>query len=200
MTFPHVLLFFIPAIMACLDRYRGGSGQDKIIPKPVALLGLGSCVILLLGVHDFSAVTVLAAVWAGYVTGWGQPLGRILDAKRANRNFEWWQFGPLKKNPYLAMTVRGLLILPAALAANAMLFAISGLLMLAAPSEVAQSVEALFISAAAIAKLTIVFGIAFPLAPFIAVKLGKRGDAAWALQEYIRGGLIGALLLIARFV
>jgi hypothetical protein len=184
---PLLLLLLIPA-MSWLDRQRGSSKETETITKGMALAGLGLSIAILLGVYDWSAITIVAVTWTAYAYGFGEPLGRIVSGGRTDRKTERWQVGALQDHPYLAMTVRGLLVLPTALAANGMVLLEA---LLHAP------LGAMAMSWADIAKLTVAFGVAFPLAPFIAIKLGRRGDAAWALQEYIRGGLIGALLLIA---
>ena len=44
-------------------------------------------------------------------------------------------------------------------------------------------------------KLGLAFGLAFPLGPLIATRVfKKRGDDAWALNEYIRGSFAGSVL------
>lgn len=188
---PILLALLIPA-MAWLDRQRGSSKENEIIPKYAALTGIGVSVAILLGAFNASAITVIAVVWTAYVIGWGEPLGRIVSDGVTDGKYETWQIGPLKEHPYLAMTVRGLLILPIALLANALVvladFLFSHLVSLAAMlysplAALYVPLDALTISAVDIAKLSIAFAIAFPIAPFIAVSLGRRGDPAWALQE-----------------
>lgn len=185
---PVLWVMLIPA-MAWLDRQRGSSDENETITKAVALAGLGVSVAVLLGAYNVSAITVIAVVWTAYVIGWGEPLGRIVSGGITDYKYETWQVGPMKDHPYLSMTVRGMLILPIALVANA---AVALSAMLYAP------LDALAIPAVDIAKLSIAFAVAFPLAPFIAVSLGRRGDHAWALQEYIRSGLIATMLLISK--
>lgn len=186
-----IMLFSIILIMAWLDKQRGHSKENETITKAVAFLGLGIAIAILLGAYNASALTVIAVAWTAYAYGFGEPLGRIVSGGVTNSLYETWQIGPLKDLPYLAMTVRGLLILPTALAANAVV-ALAALLY--AP------LDALTISVVDVAKLTVAFTIAFPLAPFIAVSLGRRGDPAWSLQEYIRSGLIAATLLAGKLV
>jgi flagellar biosynthesis protein FliR len=45
-------------------------------------------------------------------------------------------------------------------------------------------------------KIGLAFGIAFPLAPFITTRILKMGGEGWAIQEEVRGGLIGLLLFL----
>lgn len=189
MTIVNALQILLIPIMAWLDKQRGHSKENETITKAAALVGLGLSIAILLGAYNASVITIIAVTWTAYGYGFGEPLGRIVSGGATNGLYETWQIGPLRERPYLAMTVRGLLILPTALVAN---WIVAIVTILYAP------LGTLMISAVDVAKLTIAFGIAFPLAPLIAVRLGKRGDPAWALQEYLRGALIAAILLVGK--
>jgi hypothetical protein len=91
--------------------------------------------------------------------------------------YESWQFGPLKSNPWLALAARGAMLAAAGLAA-------------------------LDLKAAAI--IGAAWAIAYPAAPAIVrfiLKLPTRTAAqsgrAWAINEWIRGGLAGLLMAAA---
>lgn len=164
-----LILLLIPA-MAWLDRQRGSDFTTEIIPKNVALIGLGVCVSILTGHYwDWRAPVLVASVAIGYnVLGWGNPVGRACGV-RDDGKYEDWQVGVLRRNVWLALAVRGAFI---------------GLC----------SLVALDFTAAL--KIAIAFAIAFPLAPLVATKIFKqRGNAAWALQEYVRGAIAGVLLV-----
>ena len=172
-NYPLVLsllfLLLIP-VMAWLDRQRGSSKEAEKIPKFLAMIGLGICVSVLTG-HwlDWQMLVLIAGTWAAYSPGWGEPLGHAITGK-TNRLWEKWQFGIIKKNPWLALIVRGLF------------FTIPGLAILEPMTAV---------------KLGVAFGLAFPLGPLIATRIfKKRGDDAWALNEYIRGAFAGSVLWI----
>ena len=151
----------------------------------MALAAICLCQLILLGVHDWSAVTVCIVVWTGYVIGWGQPLGHMI-AGRPHSDYERWQFLPvLRAKPVVALAFRGALVLPLAVFLNAVLWGIN----------FAYPVAALMIDAVVIAKLTVAYAIAFPLAPWLVLKYRKaRGNQAWAEQEYVRGFMIAAML------
>lgn len=194
-TFYLLLKILLVPLHSWLDRQRGSSDDTELIPKALALSAMCIVQLILLGVHDWSAIAVCVVVWVSYVIGWGQPLGAIVDAKNSNREFEWWQFGPLKERPFLAMFTRGLLILPIAVATNVSLL-LGALLVGLFDNSIQASIGLFVISPAVIAKLTIAYAIAFPLAPWLVLKYRKaRGDQAWAEQDYVRGFILVAILL-----
>ena len=162
-----LLLLLIP-LLAFFDRQRGADKKTEIIPKIVALAGLGICVSLLVG-HwlDWQALVIAVTVAVGYTFGLGHPVGMALTGKDIGE-YESWQVGILRSNPWLALAVRGAFIGVCSLAAIDYLAAL---------------------------KITLAFAVAFPLAPWIATRVFKRtGTDAWSLQETIRGGLAGAVL------
>mgnify|MGYP001604612953 CR=1 FL=1 len=165
-----LLLSMLPLIplMAWLDRQRGRSDVTEIIPKIVALAGLGVCVSLLVGHYwDWQAPIIVAAVAIGYALGWGNPVGRACGGPD-NGKYERWQVGILRRNVWLALAVRGSFV---------------GLFTLVAFDPVASL------------KIIAAFTIVFPLAPFLVTRaFQKSGDPAWAEQEYWRGGMAGVIL------
>lgn len=170
--------------MAWLDRQRGTPKIAEKIPKLAALAGMGYLCALLVG-HgfDWRAPLYMLAVWAGHGIGFGQPIGFALSgvnqAELSNppkgAEYEPWQFGPLKHNPWLALFVRGLFV---------------GIATLVAYDWVASI------------KIALAFGIAFPLASYV-VRFNLKMPAvtasehatAWAVQEKLRGSLIELALV-----
>ena len=183
-----ILKLILVPLHSWLDRQRGTPRDTEIITKAMALAAMVFCQLILLGVHDWSVVTVGIVVWTGYVIGWGEPVGHIITGRHAG-DYEWWQFLPvLRDNPIAALAFRGALVLPLAVALNIFLWAINFV----------YPVVALMIGAAVIVKLTVAYAIAFPLAPWLVLKYRKaRGDQAWVEQEYVRGFMIAAMLLAA---
>ena len=174
MLYIHILLcaLLIPA-MAWLDRQRGTSKETEIIAKVPALLGMGYLCAAFTGhVADWQAVVITLAVAVAHSFSFGEPLGHALTGIKGataddGTTYESWQVGIPKDNPWLALTVRGLMV---------------GAMTLLALDWVASL------------KIAAAFGLAFPLAPAIVRYGTKLGGAGWALQEWIRGGLIGLIL------
>lgn len=163
------LLFLIP-IMSWLDRQRGC--HECPMPKIAALALLGLCVAALTG-HlwptgptNWQSPILIAGTMTAWSVGWGQPIGWALTGQGA-RPFELWQVGILRKNPWVALVARGLMM------------ALPGILIL----DMRTTLE-----------LAAAFGISFPLAPMLAVAVSKTGQGSWATQEYLRGGIAGVIL------
>lgn len=165
----YLLLLLIPA-MAWLDRQRGMAKDVERITKIVALVGLGFAASVLVGHYwDWRALVLTAAVACGYAIGWGHPLGTVLGGKK-NSSYEWWEVGILRDDPWLALAIRGSFI---------------SILSLLAFDGIASI------------KLFIAFTVAFPLAPYLATRVFRKGRIeGWALQEYIRGGLAALILWV----
>jgi hypothetical protein len=167
-----LLLFLIP-LMSWLDRQRGTPKETEIISKVPALLGMGYlCAVFTGHILDWQAIVIMLAVAVAHNFSFGEPLGHALTGIQGataddGSTYETWQVGILKDNPWIALTVRGMMV---------------GAMTLLALDWVASL------------KIAIAFGAAFPLASAI-VRYGfRQGGEGWALQEWIRGGLIGLIL------
>lgn len=162
---------FLVLAMAFFDRQRGTPKSAELMPKALALLGLGLVVVtIILPPAPWQALALLAGTWAAYSIGFGAPLGWAITGYNPFPGAwrEVWQVGGLRYRPWLSLFVRGLF------------HAVPGLL-------IGDPRAALVLAAA--------FGIAFPLAPWLATRVFKRaGDEAWALNEYLRGGIAAAIL------
>lgn len=159
--------------LGALDRLRG-SGW---IPGTKALFQIlyGVATAFLLCRSDISPQFILtfsAFFTLGISFGWGEPLGAYISNRPLKiENLEKWQFGILKKNAALAVLFRGLLwgicTLPAA--------------------YYSISLTLIFI-----ASIT----ISFFLAASITRLWAKKDVIAWELHEFIRGSLLGLVILI----
>ncbi len=171
------------SLMSWLDRQRGTPKSVEKIPKLMALLGMGYLCAAYTGhLIDWQAVVITAGVAFAHNFGFGEPLGHALTGRGGSTaadgtTYELWQIGKmLKANPWVALTVRGLLV---------------GLWTLWALDPIASL------------KIAIAFGIAFPLAPHIVryrlkmpTATSSQAAVAWAQQEKLRGALIELLLLL----
>lgn len=183
MTYLYILIgiLFIP-LMAWLDRQRGTPKDKEIIPKIVALLGMGYLCAFYTGhVLDWHTIGIVLGVSGGHALGLGEPTGHALTGKGGipasdGTIYEKWQVGSyLRKNPWAALIVRGALV---------------GLCALLGSDPVAAL------------KIGIAFSIAFLVAPALVrfvMKMPTKTEAqsgeAWARHEWIRGGIVATLLL-----
>ena len=122
--------------------------------------------------HAFSWLTIpIIILFAiGEAWGWGEPLGSALQGRKMNQdNLEKWQFGPLKKDPWLALAFRGL--------------------MWGAPVALLLSwFDPILMS------LPFLLMLSMPVACLIAKQLSGTTSEKWAYQELIRGLLLGLLI------
>lgn len=170
------MLIELFAALACgpLDRLRGNPAHlfgRRIFDK----LAYGAALAAALGYHNdpriLLTLTLLLAL--GMSPGWGGPMGAILGGvKMQPEVLEWWQFGPLTRDPWLALAARGLLwglpVIPVALYLEAWPM--------------------------------LAFGPALAIAFVIGMWLGPKlrfiePDDAWGRCEWVRGWAAGALLL-----
>ncbi len=116
----------------------------------------------------------LAAFVAGISVGWGQPIGAyIADVPPRLDRAEWWQFGNLPEMPFVSVLVRAVIW--------------------AAP------IAAVGFYDNVVYKVAIAVLIAFPLAAFITRKMLKNTIRAWEYHEYIRGLLVGILVVLQQW-
>jgi hypothetical protein len=167
-------LLCIP-LMSWLDRQRGMPKDIETIPKGAALVGMGYLCAYLTGhALDVQAIIITLTVAFSHNFGFGEPIGHALTGTGGataddGTTYETWQVGVLKTNPWMALTVRGLMV---------------GLWTLLAMDWLASL------------KIALAFGLAFPLASAFVRYALKSPPNAWAIQEWIRGGLIGTFLII----
>lgn len=164
----------ILAALACgpLDRLRGHATHlfglrlaDKV--------AYGLALSLIMSQDPVVVVFTTLAMIAGMSPGWGEPMGAILD-KREMKDFEWWQFGPLKQNPWLALMFRGFLwglpVVPVAV----------------------------YFQDISLLAYILAFTVAMPLA-MLAARL-PFGRDKWGSVEFARGWVAGAILFGLSFV
>ena len=168
---------FLAALMCGpLDRLRGHPTHilnfrilDKLLYAVVLVLSLGY------SPRSDQFGFLVVAMMLGMSPGWGAPLGAALRGVSMNpRDLEWWQFGVLQQNAWLALSARGVLWgLPASLVA---LLYWDPLPLIYMP----------------------IFAVAMPLAALLGPRLPLRDDD-WGRSEWLRGWLAGAMLLVANW-
>lgn len=174
-------ILFVP-LMAWLDRQRGSPPEIEVISKVPALFGMGYICAFYTGhVFDVQTLIIMLAVWAGHGIGYGAPLGYALTGVTGmpaddGSVYEPWQVTDLlKRNPWVALALRGVMV---------------------------GAVALLSADIIAAGKIAVAFGIAFPLASYIVRYhiTTSSPDDAWGKQEYVRGGLTGFILLVFSLV
>lgn len=167
----------ILAALLCgpLDRLRGHETHifnlrifDKFFYALVLAAALGY------GFDTWATAWLVVAMMLGMSPGWGTPLGAALSRTGMDRQeLEWWQFGILERNAWLALAARGVIWgFPAVL------------------------VSFLYWDWKPLVYVPI-FAIAMPLAAYLGpmVKLPVDRNDSWGRSEWIRGWLAGAMLL-----
>lgn len=166
-----------PFLVSLADHVRGGWLSDHGIKIPSKInTALHSWTIALCLGHGFdvAGLWLVVALTLGEASGWGHPLGWALFGKDAGKK-ERYEFGPLLRNPWLSLAVRGLIwALPAAVVAFFYDPLIYNLLWIMSGTMVA--------------------------APWIATKTAKRFPDLWATQEFYRGFLTGALAVAVTYI
>ena len=172
------MLIELFAALACgpLDRLRGNPAHlfgRRIFDK----LAYGAALTAALGYHHdplvLAALTMLLAL--GMSPGWGGPMGAILGGvKMQPEVLEWWQIGPLTRDPWLALVARGLLWgLP-------------------------TIPVAIYLEAWPMLAFGPVLAIAFVVGMWLGPKLRFiEPEDAWGRCEWARGWVAGVLLLLA---
>jgi hypothetical protein len=161
-------------ILAALDRLRG---SDVGIGKtPEALLYGLTTALLLFGIEPWQPGIVAAFLvlfWAGSAPGWGQPIGWLIDGRKSGE-YEFWQKGPLQNYVHLAVIVRGLIW--------------------------ALPVAPLYYLDHRVIAFLIAMPLAFYGAALIAKALLKWTIHAWEAHEWIRGALLGLIIILTRLL
>lgn len=159
-------------LLGLADAVRGGQ-----FPRIKAQIG-GAFYSVLVGLmltHDPLLVAVFAvAFFAGEATGWGCPLGTALSGQYDGCEYEWWQRGYLRKNPWAALAVRGF---------------IWGL---------PVGVAGFFAGVGAAMAMPMIMAITMTAAPAL-VRASIRWRPAkhlWPAQEWVRGWMTGLLILM----
>lgn len=152
--------------MAVLDRWRGDT--DNIGSRLLEKLLYGAAAhVAVYGVELTPLLPLfMLAMLAGSSTGWGEPLGALLDRRPMSPDkFEWWQRWVLPdllcRNAVAAMIVRGLIW--------------------AAPFLPLALIDADLLA------VPLAFAIAVPVAPYL--------FRDWEIQEFARGGLAGLIIV-----
>lgn len=154
------------------DAVRGGQ-----FPRIKAQIGgaVYSTLVGLMLTHDPLFVALFAvAFFAGESTGWGCPLGHVLTGKYNGCEYEWWQRGYLRTNPWAALVVRGF---------------IWGL---------PVGVAGYFTGVDSAMAMPVIMAVSMTAAPALALfSLRWRPNLPlWPMQEWVRGWMTGLLILI----
>lgn len=161
----------IAILLGPLDAARGG--QFIRINAQLATLLYGAAIAVLLAHSTLEAILIVWLFVVGESAGWGCPLGMALSGKDDGCLREWWQVGPLTTRPWLALCVRGVLWGAPLGTAGWLLDNHAALLMPA------------------------VMALAMVAAPaLVRASIGWRpAKHLWPMQEWLRGWLVGVLIL-----
>lgn len=106
------MIYYLILMMAVADRIRGDAFQPVKLEfnhRLSAYIVLGWTFAALAG-HSFDWLTfpIGLLLVAGASSGLSEPLGALMYKREMNpAEYEWWQFGWLKKSPLLATVFRG---------------------------------------------------------------------------------------------
>lgn len=158
-------LFAILA-MAILDRWRGDGDNigSRLVEK--LLYGAATCVAATGTLLTPLLPLFMLAMLAGSSTGWGEPLGALINRRPMNpAKLERWQPwilpGLLRRSAIAAMIMRGLIW--------------------AAPFLPLVLIDADLIA------VPLAFAVAVPVAPYL--------FRDWEIQEFARGGIAGLIIV-----
>ena len=168
---------FLAALMCGpLDRLRGHTSHIlnlRILDK----LSYAVVLSLALGYSPEASLFwfLVVAMMFGMSPGWGTPLGSALGRVPMNpRDLEWWQFGILERNAWLALSARGVIW-----------------------GFPASMVALLYWDPLPLVYMPI-FAVAMPLAALLGPRL-PLDDDDWGRSEWLRGWIVGAMLLVANW-
>ena len=152
--------------MGFADRLRGTTHPWAFTSK--LLYGFIACG--LLGLPGWWLLGGAALFALGSATGWSRPLTMALgdSAGMDQARLHWYQVGPMKYNPHLALMVRGLIW-----GAPISLLAFWHPVVLAVP---------------------VAYAIATPLAPWLALRYTPGFLVPWEAQESCRGWVGGLII------
>lgn len=153
------------------DRVRG-AGQPKI-PTAIEMVIYGGLISLLI-VYPVNlwTIAIILLFWVGSTMGWGSPINKVLfDTPMQESNYERWQIGPLKRNAWLALAVRGFLW--------------------GAPLLI------IVYWVPAVIYVPVAFTVAMPLACLLARHQPIYRRDIWAVQEVLRGLIAASIIAIA---
>lgn len=106
------MIYYLILMYAVADRIRGDSFQPWQINsnhRLSAYIVLGWTFAALTGhPFDWLTITISLLLVAGASSGLSEPIGALLTNRAMNvAELEWWQFGVLKTNAWLALAFRG---------------------------------------------------------------------------------------------
>ena len=160
------------ALCAPIDALRGGQFVDRLhVHNKVWTAVYGLLIAAIFGhLTDWLGGAIILAFALGESSGWGTPMGSALfgTAMRQDK-LEWWQFGPLKRDPFAALMFRGA--------------------MWGAP------VAALATFDIRLLAVLPIFAVSMPVAVLIARRFDAEPGLKWSYQERIRGAIVGALCM-----
>ena len=175
-------------LCALFDRARGGGfiafgdspparflrGVSPFPPTPHILYGWTVAALCGYAWDGWLTMAIILGWVLGERPGWGAPIGQYHGTPDPDRKSEWWQIGPLRSHPFIALVVRG---------------AMWGLPVLAFTALLSIPVW----------QPMLAMAVAFPAAEWLVQRIPdppwpKSWTGAW--NEFYRGGLFGAILAV----
>lgn len=165
------MMYLLAILLGPLDAARGGQWRNLDAQLMTAVYGLAVALML---TRDPLGIAILTLAFVlGEATGWGCPLGWALSGRDDGCMKEWWQFGALRRRPWLSLAVRGVLWgAPVALA--------GWLLDVDAALWMPIIMPAAMVAAPALVRASIGW---------------RPAKHLWGMQEWVRGWLVGAMLI-----
>lgn len=164
-------MYLLAILLGPLDAARGGQWRNFDAQLATAIYGIAVAIML---TGDPLGIAILTlAFMVGESTGWGCPLGWALSGQDDGCRREWWQVGPLRSRPWLALAVRGVLWgAPVALA--------GWLLGIPVALWMPAILAAAMVAAPALVRASVGW---------------RDAKHLWGAQEWVRGWLVGAMLI-----
>ena len=92
---------------AAMDRARGD--EFDIISRAAEKLFYGAAVGALAGATGLIWLAFAGLFALGASPGWGAPMGAYYNGTKMGPEYEWWQAGPLRTDPLMALAARGVI-------------------------------------------------------------------------------------------
>lgn len=166
----YLTLFLI--ISCCMfDRARGD--KFDLIDRAAEQIMYGISIAFCSGLFDGRSFVIAGLWWVGCSVGWGEPLGAFLGCLRMNpAKLQNWQWGPWAKSAVLALVVRGWIWGAPLISAG-------------------YFIDWQWYLVALLMPIPVV------VAPWIARKANLAFlGSTWEQQEYYRGGIAAALVVL----